>query len=68
MSDTRKTNGCGFFRRPRTQNSRVAEQLAKEEILDAGYSVHNRLQTRANLHGSIPTAYDDLSYSTRPRY
>jgi len=68
MSDTVKINGYGFFRRPRTQNSRVAEQVAKDAILEAGYRIHTRLQTRANLHGSIPTAYDDLNYSTRPRY
>jgi hypothetical protein len=68
MSRTVKVNGSGFFRRPRTQNSRVTEQLAKDEILEAGYRVRNRLQTRANLSGTIPTAYDDLNYSTRPRY
>jgi hypothetical protein len=68
MSNTLKNNGYGFFRKPRTQNSRVTEQLAKQEILEAGYRIHNRLQTRANLYGPIPTAYDDLNYSTRTRY
>ncbi len=67
MSNTVKVNGPSLFRKPRTQNSRVTEQLAREEILEAGYRIQNRLQTRSNLHGPIPTAYDDLNYSTKPR-
>lgn len=68
MSRSTKDNGLGFYRKPRTQNSRITEQLAREEILEAGYQIHNRLQTRANLHGPIPTTYDDLNFSTRRRY
>ena len=65
MSRTIKTNGVDFYRKPRTQNSRTMEQKAREELEENGYRIHNRLQNRANLHGSIPTAYDDLNYSTR---
>jgi hypothetical protein len=62
MSRSVKCNGYDLFRNPRTQRTRL-EHYASLELSENGYGVPNRLRGRSNLTGSIPTAYDDLSYS-----
>lgn len=68
MSRTYKSNGKGYFRYPQTQNSRIVEESSKLEILENEFQPTNRNKTRGNVTGSIPTAYDDLNYSTYPKY
>jgi hypothetical protein len=67
MSHSNRKNGYRFFRKPRTQNTRLMEYYAVVEIGESGYTVPNRLSGRANLSGQIPTTYDDLNYSN-PRH
>lgn len=68
MSRTYKNNGKSYFRNPKTQNSRIVEESSKLEILENEYIPTNRHKTRGNVTGSIPTSYDDLNYSTYPKY
>jgi hypothetical protein len=68
MSRTVKRKGFAHFRRPKTQQQRIVEIAALEELIEAGITPSNRLRNRASLSGSIPTSYDDLNFSTYSRW
>ena len=49
------------LRNPKTNNTRINEYYAYQEMIEAGYKPSNREQVRGNLNcTSIPSSWDDL--------